>query len=160
SGTGNRILINSIFSNAGLGIDLFPPGVTDNDLGDGDSGANNLQNFPVLVSATGSPLEGSMGTSAELASPSSATITGTLNSTANTTFIVDFWFGGACEGSGHQHTGSIPIYLDSKPVTTDSNGNASFSFFFTLPGGATSGFVNCKATNPGGDTSEYSECIA
>ncbi len=47
NGTGNAILGNSIFSNGELGIDLGADGVTPNDVGDGDSGANNLQNFPV-----------------------------------------------------------------------------------------------------------------
>ena len=50
-GTGNAVLSNSIFSNAGLGIDLGTDGVTDNDADDPDIGANNLQNFPVLSSA-------------------------------------------------------------------------------------------------------------
>jgi len=51
-GTGNAILSNSIFANTGLGIDIGDVGVTPNDTGDGDSGPNNLQNFPVLTSLT------------------------------------------------------------------------------------------------------------
>ena len=46
--TGNAILRNSIFSNGGLGIDLGDDFVTANDVGDSDSGANNLQNTAVL----------------------------------------------------------------------------------------------------------------
>src|SRR5262249_34831523 len=52
SGTGNAILSNAMFSNGELGIDLAPIGVTPNDSGDGDSGANTLQNFPGLTTAT------------------------------------------------------------------------------------------------------------
>src|SRR2546423_10428521 len=50
--TGLAIEGNSIFSNGGLGIDLNADGVTPNDLGDGDPGPNNLQNFPILTSVT------------------------------------------------------------------------------------------------------------
>jgi parallel beta-helix repeat protein len=53
SGTGNRILQNCIYGNDGLGIDLGSNEVTPNDPGDGDEGANNLQNFPVVESAIG-----------------------------------------------------------------------------------------------------------
>ena len=53
--TGNFILSNSIFSNEGLGINLFggtenAAGATANDLKDPDAGPNNLQNKPVIVS--------------------------------------------------------------------------------------------------------------
>ncbi|MGH7180079.1 MAG: right-handed parallel beta-helix repeat-containing protein, partial [Tepidisphaeraceae bacterium] len=46
----NPIRRNSIFSNGGLGIDIFPAGSNDNDSGDGDSGANNRLNYPVISS--------------------------------------------------------------------------------------------------------------
>ncbi|MFV1981623.1 MAG: hypothetical protein ACC655_10750, partial [Rhodothermia bacterium] len=54
-GVNNSVLGNSIFSNAGLGIDLVPAGVTANDSDDPDTGANNLQNFPVIATAIQSP---------------------------------------------------------------------------------------------------------
>ena len=43
------VLGNDLRSNGGLGIDLAGNGVTNNDGGDGDSGPNDLLNFPVLT---------------------------------------------------------------------------------------------------------------
>jgi uncharacterized repeat protein (TIGR01451 family) len=50
-GGGIQISSNQIFDNGALGIDLTDDGVTLNDSGDPDTGANNLYNFPVLESA-------------------------------------------------------------------------------------------------------------
>jgi hypothetical protein len=142
------ILSNEIFSNTGLGIDLGESGVTQNDDKDADSGPNDLQNFPVLASGASS-----------ISPAADTTITGTLNSLANATFTIEFFFGDNCPAQGSEFIGSIPIRLGSKDVTTDGNGNASFTFTFTLPQGATSGFVNCAATSITGNTSESSQCI-
>ncbi|WP_211206827.1 GEVED domain-containing protein, partial [Thiolinea disciformis] len=54
NGTGtpmnNSVSHNTLFKNGGLGIDLAGNGVTLNDASDSDTGANNLQNFPVFKS--------------------------------------------------------------------------------------------------------------
>ena len=47
----NSILGNAFHSNGSLGIDLNDDGVTSNDGGDGDSGPNDLLNFPLLTAA-------------------------------------------------------------------------------------------------------------
>ena len=87
-GTGNRLTGNILRDNAGLGIDLEGPtdGVTGNDAGDGDTGSNNLQNFPVVSLAY---LDG--GTVVE----------GTLNSAASTEFTLEFFASAACDPSDH-----------------------------------------------------------
>ncbi len=51
-GTGNAVLGNSTYANAGLGIDLGSLGATGNDVDDPDDGANHLQNSPDLISAS------------------------------------------------------------------------------------------------------------
>ena len=56
AGTGNRIQRNSIYDNAGLGIELIEGsllnvGANPNDPGDTDTGANQLQNWPEIFSA-------------------------------------------------------------------------------------------------------------
>src|SRR5207244_4359312 len=72
-GTGNGVLGNRFYANASLGINLGIDLVTANDAGDTDTGANNLQNFPVISSATLSGgtlhLVGTLDTNAGLANP-------------------------------------------------------------------------------------------
>ena len=141
SGTSNSVLSNSIFMNGGLGIDLGPVGVTPNDAGDGDSGANNLQNFPVITSAT------LVGTSTAIA--------GTLNSTANTVFRIEFFSSQTSNPSGF---GEGQNFIGSASVTTDASGNANFDQ--TVPVTVFPGqIVAATATNPTGNTSEFSRSI-
>jgi parallel beta-helix repeat protein len=50
AGKGNKIGANTIYNNTGFGIDLGGNGFTPNDPNDADSGPNNLQNYPDIVS--------------------------------------------------------------------------------------------------------------
>jgi len=139
TGTGMAISRNSIFANASLGIDLGNNGVTPNDLGDGDTGPNNLQNFPVLTSAT--------------SNDGATTILGLLNSTPNTVFTLEFFANSECDPSGF---GEGETFIGSTKVTTDGSGNASFTAIFQ----GTAGFITATATDLDGNTSEFSRCIS
>ncbi len=140
SGTGNAILKNSIFSNGALGIDLNGDGVTPNDTGDGDTNANNSQNFPVLSSA--------------ISNGANTAIRGTLNSTANTSFTVEFFLNTACDSSGK---GEGQTFIGAMLVTTDGNGNAACNA--TLPLVPMGQFITATATDPANNTSEFSQCV-
>ncbi len=55
---GNTMSRNRIFQNDSLGLDLGENGVTTNDPGDGDDGANGFLNYPEFTSVTASTVEG------------------------------------------------------------------------------------------------------
>ncbi|MCK5406182.1 MAG: hypothetical protein KAJ37_01950, partial [Candidatus Krumholzibacteria bacterium] len=137
-GTGNEIASNKIFSNAELGIDLgVASTVTPNDPQDTDSGTNNLQNFPVISSAT---------------SDFDTRVQGTLNSEPSTTYTLEFFANSVADGSGYGE-GEIP--LGTTVVTTDGVGDASFDKTLTTPT-PIGWVVTATATDPNGNTSEFS----
>ena len=141
---GNRIAQNSIYSNTALGITLTGTGIPlANDLGDPDSSAGNVgQNYPVITSA---PI--AAGT---------ATITGTINSNANTALHLEFFSSVACNASGY---GEGQTFIGAVDVTTDGSGNASFGpQGFAVPGGQN--VITSTATSVAGGTSEFSQCLA
>jgi uncharacterized repeat protein (TIGR01451 family) len=140
SAVGNAILSNSIHDNGGLGVDLNDDGVTANDANDADAGPNNLQNFPVLTAAS--------------AFGANTKITGTLNSTVSTIFKLQFFSNAACDASGN---GEGRTFLGSTTVTTDSEGNAAFNVTLAATVAATE-VVTSTATDPAGNTSEFSAC--
>jgi hypothetical protein len=144
----NVIRGNSIFSNGGLGINLGDDGVTPNDpcdpvtgVCDPDGGPNNRQNFPELSSA--------------VRGDGNTIISGGLTSRANTTFIIDFYANTVCDPSGF---GEGEQFLGSTMATTGDRGGAGFSV--TFPATACEGsFITATATDPAGNTSEFSRCI-
>jgi hypothetical protein len=133
----NAIRGNNIFYNGGLGIDLGDDGVTPNDPMDADVGPNNFQNFPDLTSVS--------------LSGSTATISGTLNSTPLSTFTIDFF---ASQIWDPTEFGEGQKYLGSITVTTDAAGNASFT---ATMGGVPAGYnyFAATATDSVGNTSEF-----
>ncbi len=56
--TGNLLQLRRVRDNSGLPIDLGFDGATSNDVGDGDSGANTLLNFPEVTVISGTTVEG------------------------------------------------------------------------------------------------------
>lgn len=70
-----------------MGIDLGDDAVTAADSGDTDTGANDLQNYPVITSA--------------VANNSNVSISGTLNSIANKQFDIDFYSSPALSQQGN-----------------------------------------------------------
>ena len=126
--TMDTISRNSIFGNASLGIKL----------NSGTGGGNNLEPAPVLTSST-TLASGSIQTGWK------------LSAAASTTFTIEFFASALGSASG---VSEGQTFLTSMPVTTDSSGNASFSESLTLPAGET--FVTATATDPNGNTSQFS----
>lgn len=80
---------NRIFSNGGLGIDLGANSVTLNDPGDGDSGPNDLLNFPAI-------------TSVKVAAPNQLAYNITLDAPAAADgYRVEFFANSTADPSGH-----------------------------------------------------------
>jgi hypothetical protein len=125
---GDTILSNAIFANGGLGITLQP-------------NANNNQTFPTLVSAEPGLTGGTL-------------IKGSLQSTANTVFRIEFFSNAGPDPSGF---GEGQAFLGFQNVTTDGSGNVSFTAM--VPGSAAPGqAVSATATSPDptNNTSQFS----
>ena len=132
SGSGNAVLGNNIALNGSLGINLGAAGITQNDPGDVDTGANALQNFPVLsASANGVRIQ--------------------LNSTPNTLFRLELFTNTACDPAGN---GEGMTFIAGVPVSTDAGGTFVLETFPAAEGQ----FLTATATDPDGNTSEFSNC--
>ncbi|HSV16048.1 MAG TPA: hypothetical protein VLI90_17435, partial [Tepidisphaeraceae bacterium] len=136
-GTRNAIRGNSIHDNGYLGIDLGGDGVTPNDAL-GHVGPNNYANFPVITN-----VDNAAG---------AVTLSGSLDSTPSTSFVLEFFSSSAADPSGY---GPGQTLLGSTVVTTDASGHATFTVQFSnVSVGQT--VVAATATDVDGNTSEFS----
>jgi parallel beta-helix repeat protein len=120
--TGNVIVGNSIFGNTGKGIDFYFPANPlpyPNDVGDPDSGPNNLQNFPLLTGVT--------------ITPTNIRVQGTLNSTPSHLFLFEFYANFTPLHPAEFLQGKAFLGVAGAPVATNGQGNASFDVTFALP---------------------------
>jgi hypothetical protein len=134
----NQIRKNAIYANGGLGIDLGGDGPDTNDSGDGDTGENERQNYPVLTHTPGRWI-----------------IDGSLDSQPNIDYTVDVYRNESCDPSGY---GEGEHYLNTVQVTSDGSGQAAFSIDLTGIVSAGDG-ITATATDPGSNTSEFSNCV-
>jgi hypothetical protein len=140
----NAILGNSIFSNAGLGIDLEfdgdPNCVEPNDNCDVDTGPNNLQNYPVITSV--------------ISGGGNTNIQGSLNSAPSKTFRVEFFDNSQCDPFNN---GEGQTFIGFTNVMTDGSCNAPINV--NLPVNVQAGHVvTATATDQNNNTSEFSTC--
>ena len=132
SSVGDEIIGDSIYANVGQAIDLGGTGVV---LANGTGprqGPDNLQNFPIIVTAADGQLEGWLG-----------------GSLADTSFQIDFYASAAANADG---SGEAEDFLGSIEVTTDATGQVEFPVPFSAPAGLP--IVTATATDLAGNTSE------
>jgi hypothetical protein len=150
------ILGNSIYGNGTssgeIGIDLqvileSPAGVTPNDACDSDyQGGNRYQNFPSLTSAA--------STSSDI------TIAGSLNSTPNTTYLLEFFANGTLDSSGF---GEGETFIGRTNFAGGENCTNEFSYTFPIVVAAgkliTATASLLIVTNAVYETSEFSPAV-
>ena len=149
--SGITLTRNALYNNGRLGIDLMPSGpadpangVTANDAGDGDAGANGLLNFPVLSSAV-------------VNSSVQSTVDGTFDGLAAVrSYRIEFFASASADASGH---GEGQRYLGFVDVVSDASGHATFNIALaaTVAAGESIGATATDLTS--NETSEFSACI-
>lgn len=133
---GNTFAGNAIFNNGGLGIDLFPEGVSPNDAGDGDSGPNQALNFPIIdtVFFLGTDL----------------VVSGTLDVPTPATTRVDIYLA-APDPSGY---GEGRLWLGHTMATVGGY------WADTVSNATSTDVLTATATDGAGNTSEFAACSA
>lgn len=140
-----RLSGNAIHDNLQLGIDLvssaYQYGVSPNDPLDADGGGNGGQNFPAIATAG--------------AGGGMLRVTGSLDSSPDGTFRIEFFASPACDPSGY---GQGQVFVGATDVQTNGAGTAGFDAVFNTA--VEAGWIlSATATlEPLGATSEFSPC--
>ncbi|MBI1808216.1 MAG: T9SS type A sorting domain-containing protein, partial [Ignavibacteria bacterium] len=140
-GTNNLIRYNRIYFNAGLGIDLKADGVTPNDSTDTDEGPNTLLNFPILDSAT-------IGSG-------TIRIRGRIRGKPNFVYNLDFFRNDEKHSS---HFGEGQTLIGSATLLSDGAGKVDINVTLSAVV-APNQFITATATDPDGNTSEFSRAL-
>jgi len=134
----NKIELNSIYDNGEIGIDLAGGGVETNDSLDADTGANHLQNYPIVESAS--------------YSGGNTTINASLHSVPlRDDYRVDFYGNDSADRTGY---GEGQTYLGSLTgINLDAAGDATFSL--VVAGDYTGKYITATTTDKSLYTSEF-----
>jgi len=136
--TGVAVSRNSIHSNGELGINLatgftsYPATVTPNDAGDVDAGPNNLQNFPILLSAVDDGTQTVVTGSIEMPQPALGTI--------------EIFSNGTLDPSG---------FGEGETFVASTTPSPTGQFVTSLPAGLRGKYLTATSTDAGGNTSEF-----
>jgi hypothetical protein len=141
AGNRNTIRSNFIFSNDSLGIDLGPHGITPNDTLDADNGANDLQNSPILDSAS--------------ITPGAIRIYYHLDCVPGTMYTLDFFKNVKHDGS---FFGEGETWIGTTNIFSGSGGRVDANVTI-LAAVRDSDFVTATATDQDGNTSEFSRAL-
>lgn len=142
AGSGILVRPNQIYSNGqsglGLGIDLGTLGPSVNDLGDGDSGPNGLQNWPQVLSSMPN-------------ADGSRQVTVQLDSTPAKTYRIDVYRAPSCPAGNRG--GDMLTRIGTVVASTNAQGSLTQSL--AMSGGGAPGVLVAMATRT--DTNDSSE---
>jgi hypothetical protein len=142
--TGNIIQTNVIHDNGMLGIAIAEDIVIPNDTQDLDTGDNNRQNYPVIASVITDPVA------------VETVIHAMLKSTPGGIFTVEFFKNASCDPSGYGEGHSL---IKQITVTADVSGTALLDVVFPSTVFDLGVYVTATATDAGGNTSGFSNCV-
>ncbi|MBN1438792.1 MAG: CSLREA domain-containing protein [Anaerolineales bacterium] len=141
----NDLRTNSIHDNGNLGIALDEDTPLANDFQDLDAGDNGRQNYPIITTAVADSIA------------MESVIGGTLESAPGTVYTIEIYTNAACDPSGY---GEGHRLIHTLAVTTDVNGKAAWTALFPSTYIDPANFITATATDPAGNTSGFSPCVA